>query len=66
LILDGVLVNDFSLCCGFYLSSTFYFSLIFIGDFFIAIGETGAFVIDYTFFLTGVEGIDFLQGFGEA
>jgi hypothetical protein len=40
--------------------------LIFIGDFFITIGETGAFVIGYTFFLTGVEGIDFLQGFGEA
>jgi hypothetical protein len=66
LILDGVLVNDFSLYCGFYLSSIFYFSLIFIGDFFITIGETGAFVIGYTFFLTGVEAIDFLYGFGEA
>jgi hypothetical protein len=40
--------------------------LIFIGDFFITIGEVGALIIGYGFFLIGVDGIDFLQGLGEA
>jgi hypothetical protein len=61
-----VRVNDFYLywIWGFSFSSIFY--LIFIGDFFITIGEVGALIIGYGFFLIGVDGIDFLQGLGEA